>query len=80
MSQVPVSTKDKFPVTEVITFQWSHSFKRESTQDTGGYRGLGSRAIQPLITLYPAVRVLTGTVPQPISGSKVHRTRGDKDQ
>ncbi|GFU83529.1 hypothetical protein TNCV_4217891 [Trichonephila clavipes] len=41
---------------------------------------LGSRASHLLATLYPADREVTGAVPTPSFGFKVHRSRADKDQ
>ncbi|GFV86178.1 hypothetical protein TNCV_671751 [Trichonephila clavipes] len=58
------------------TSQWSRSFAWENVQD----RTLCSKTSQPLTSLYPVDREVTGSIPTPISSFKVHHVRGDKDQ
>ncbi|GFX30050.1 putative DD41D transposase [Trichonephila clavipes] len=62
-----------------MTSQRSRSFARKTILDWT-IRRLCSEASQTLISLNPADRVVTGAAPVPISGFKVHRTKGGKDQ
>ncbi|GFU49868.1 hypothetical protein TNCV_4686331 [Trichonephila clavipes] len=57
----------------------ARSFTWESIQDQTIQR-LCSEASQPLTSLHPAHREVTGAVPTSICGFKVHRMKGDKDQ
>ncbi|GFV36760.1 hypothetical protein TNCV_2650031 [Trichonephila clavipes] len=62
--------KDLFPVRELMTSQWSRTFAWEGTK-TGPSDT--SKASQPLTSLYPGDRKVTGAVTTPISGYKVYR-------
>ncbi|GFX84004.1 hypothetical protein TNCV_4858121 [Trichonephila clavipes] len=71
MSSSP-SAIEVFSVRKLVTSQRFWNSERESIQDRT-HRRLCSKANQPLTSLYPADREVTGTVPMSISGFKVLR-------
>ncbi|GFV21723.1 hypothetical protein TNCV_164541 [Trichonephila clavipes] len=71
--------KDRLPVLELKTTQWSRSFSWESTQDrTTSAHKFEEKSISDLP--FQADVEVTGVVPTPISNLKVHHVRGDNDQ
>ncbi|GFY24612.1 transposable element Tcb2 transposase [Trichonephila clavipes] len=71
--------KNPFPVKELMTSQRSRNLAWESIQDQT-IRRLCFKTSKPLTSLHPTDREAYSSIPKPIFGFKVHRTRGDKDQ